>query len=301
MCIIAAKPAGVPMPDQQTINLMWLHNPDGAGLMYPTAGGVQIRKGYMTKQSFESAITDLARTIDLTATPIVMHFRIRTHGETNAACTHPFPITDSVGALTRLRVKADVGLAHNGIINSVTPRKGLSDTMEYIASQLAPLKRMVPDFMSNKDAQLMIQNSIGYSKLAIMDKSGKIYTIGNFIKDKGVLYSNDSFRAYNSRISSWAAWDSCMADLTPWDAPVSEPTIEDVPLMWLDNGSYVLTNDGEIVDGEYLMLSEDNKVYYYDFEQDCAVNMPDATAWTPSGLPARFELEEAEIVPAMID
>ena len=38
MCIIAAKPAGVNMPDDKILENMWNRNDDGAGFMYAVAG-----------------------------------------------------------------------------------------------------------------------------------------------------------------------------------------------------------------------------------------------------------------------
>ena len=34
MCIIAAKPAGIKMPTEEQLEIMWFHNPDGSGIMY---------------------------------------------------------------------------------------------------------------------------------------------------------------------------------------------------------------------------------------------------------------------------
>ena len=56
MCIIAAKPAGVKMPDPETIRRMWYANHDGAGFMYAHDGKVKIEKGFMRLTDFESAL-----------------------------------------------------------------------------------------------------------------------------------------------------------------------------------------------------------------------------------------------------
>ena len=44
MCIIAAKPAGIALPNAETIETMWYANPDGAGFMYAHDGKVVIEK-----------------------------------------------------------------------------------------------------------------------------------------------------------------------------------------------------------------------------------------------------------------
>ena len=64
MCIIAIKPAGVKLPKGDTLETMWINNDDGAGLMYPRDGKVEIYKGYMTYKSFSKALKALKREID---------------------------------------------------------------------------------------------------------------------------------------------------------------------------------------------------------------------------------------------
>ena len=127
MCIIAAKAAGIPMPNRERIKTMWDGNRDGAGLMYVENGQVRIEKGFMKYKDFTKVLDRLEKRLDLTATPVVMHFRITTHGGTKPENCHPFPITDNVGALKKLTITTDLGVAHNGII-PISPRKGISDT-----------------------------------------------------------------------------------------------------------------------------------------------------------------------------
>lgn len=191
MCIIACKPVGTQFPDEATIDNMWNNNPDGAGMMWAEGGHVHIRKGFMTLGDFKNFLTEFAKTHDTTATPCVLHFRIQTHGGVNPECTHPFPVKESESALKRLEFDTDVGVAHNGII-PITPRKGLSDTMEYISSQLAYMKRINKRFYAKKLWRRLIESAIE-SKMAFLDSKGKIYTIGNFITARGMVYSNTSY------------------------------------------------------------------------------------------------------------
>jgi hypothetical protein len=195
MCIIAAKPANAPMPDAERIRNMWHSNPDGAGFMYARDGRVRIEKGFMTLDALTDRLDALGKELDLTKNALVLHFRITTHGGTKPENCHPFPVSDSIGVLQKLKTSARIGVAHNGIID-ISPRtKGISDTMEYIASQMAPLSRFCPEFYHNKDAMLMIKNAID-SKMAIMDSAGNLYTIGAFNTYEGVEYSNYSYEDY---------------------------------------------------------------------------------------------------------
>lgn len=215
MCIIACKPIGIDMPDTETITNMWYSNPYGAGFMYNHDGRVHIEKGYMSLDKYLEAIDRLSKKLDLTKTGVVMHFRITTHGGTKPENTHPFPVSDSLPLLKKLKCSTKLGVAHNGIID-ISPRsKDISDTMEYVMSQLAPLSRALPDFYRNKDAMLMVKNAIE-SKMAFLTPDGTIYTIGDFNVGKGILYSNHSYESYwySKRYGKFSVWDR---DADTWD------------------------------------------------------------------------------------
>lgn len=302
MCIIAAKAAGVPMPSRDTIRNMWDANRDGAGLMYVEKGQVRIEKGFMKYKDFTKVLDRLEKRLDLTATPVVMHFRITTHGGTKPENTHPFPISDNVGALKKLTVTTDVGVAHNGIIHSVDPRKGISDTMEYIASQLAPLKKALPRFYENKNAMLLVKNAIE-SKMVFLTKDGKLYTIGDFTKDGGMLYSNTSYKGYVSRFRNFTfgnygldEWETYTGydyagkttHFDPKKSKITQPEAEIRNLMWLDDGDYIITPEGDMYEGFVNLIDENGTVYEYDWDDDCATPMPGAEAKSAEGLPVRY-------------
>ena len=303
MCIIAAKPAGIEMPHRDTIRNMWDANPDGAGLMYVENGKVQIEKGFMKYKSFVKALDRLEKKVDTKKTPIVMHFRIMTHGGVNPECTHPFPITDSIGALKKIRTSSDIGVAHNGIITSVAPRKGISDTMEYIATQLAPLKRALPKFYENKDARLLIQNAIE-SRMAFLTDKGKIYTIGDFFTDKGILYSNTSYKGRTFRYSAWGCYglgedyedDWNGYNPAPWHGAKTTPAPAQYKAMnWLDDECYVDIN-GTLYEGTDFLIDMCGRVYEYEYTGDYAVLVPGASAYTAENLPVHFDESCADIV-----
>lgn len=264
MCVIAAKAAGVEMPTEDEIESMWFKNSDGAGLMYAANGKVHIEKGFMKLQEFKDKLAELDKKLDLKSRSVVLHFRITTHGGTSPENTHPFPISDSVGMLKKHKLITTLGVAHNGIIN-ITPRKGISDTMEYIAGQLAPLARAVPDFYKNKDLLQMIANATT-SKLAFLDGKGKIVTVGEFYEHNGVKYSNRSYESYyNWRDFNWDEWDyACWKKHTGTDMVTRK-------LMWLseDKGEYVInTFNGKVVDGEFA-IDAGGCLYEYDYNLDC--------------------------------
>lgn len=209
MCIIACKPVGLEMPIEKVITNMWTSNPDGTGIMYSHNGKVEIEKGFMKLDDFLTALDRLDKRVNLKQCGVVMHFRIATHGGTCPENTHPFPISSSISVLKKLKITTDVGVAHNGIISISTRSRDISDTMEYIASQLAPLKAALPRFWENKDALLLVKNAIA-SKMAFLDGKGNIRTVGDFTEDEGMLYSNGSYKdTYwkNAGWSSYYGWD----------------------------------------------------------------------------------------------
>ena len=195
MCIIAIKPAGIAMPDGDTIRNMWDNNHDGAGLMFATGKYVYIDKGYMRLKPLQKRLAKLASTIDITNTTVVLHFRIGTAGDISEANTHPFPVYTNIAQLQEVTQKAPIACAHNGIIPILTSRHDISDTMEYITKQLALLYQCCPTFYQHKEALKMIENATD-SKWVFLLPNGCFYTVGYFQHDKGILYSNSSYEPY---------------------------------------------------------------------------------------------------------
>lgn len=190
MCIIVAKPAGIQCPSLETLETCFNANPDGAGLMWADGDQVRIIKGFMEFDEFASTLKALG---DVTNTGLVMHFRITTHGGTRPECCHPFPLTDDDTALRALDICAPLGVAHNGVIHGQATDATTSDTMAYIRDVLAPLQRMTGDLLASDDAMTVVESTVG-SKLAFLEPDGAITTVGDFIEENGVFFSNSSFK-----------------------------------------------------------------------------------------------------------
>jgi len=284
MCIIAAKPAGKTMPKDKYINNMFNNNDDGAGLMYALDGKVHIEKGFMEKSDFLGKLKELDEKYGLTSLPLVMHFRITTHGGTKPENCHPFPVTDSIGMLQKLKCITDIGVAHNGVIDIRVRNKNISDTMEYIAGQLAPLKRAVPSFYKNKDLMQMVYNAID-SKMCILNSKGEMFFVGDFREEDGIKYSNGSYqydmtyRNYPCSTYGYANYYSDYGDYT-----IKE-------LMWLNEtkGEYVRDIDGEMYSGNEFAIDKDENLYYYDYEIGMFIPS-DGCAMTAEGTPLRFKM-----------
>jgi predicted glutamine amidotransferase len=262
MCIIAVKPAGIGLPDYEKIENMFFANPDGAGLMYTENGSVCIKKGFMTLSDLDDGLRHLEKQVNIKNTPIILHFRFSTGGGILPENTHPFPVVGDIYDLKKRQISCLLGMAHNGIIPGIKPRKGISDTMEYITSELAYIYQSNPCFYKEKDGKEFLLKRTN-SKLAFLDKNGNIETVGHFIADGGVLYSNDSYKSYNYSTKD---------------------------LMWLNSADHLIVDkDNKILDAaDYYLIDGDGSVYEYDFYLKCALKIVDAFAITLDGKEATF-------------
>lgn len=296
MCIIAAKPAGVDMPSINTLENMWFNNDDGGGFMYALSGCVYIEKGFMKYEDVQQRLDELAVKHDLKALPMVMHFRITTHGGTKPENCHPFPITDSIGILKKLKLKTKLGVAHNGII-PIEPRKGISDTMEYIASQLAPLSKASPRFYKNKYFMQMIDSATG-GKLAFLAGDGKIYTVGRFVEDNGIMYSNDSYKY----CKSWRNFTYGSFDEDYWELNNGIIDYKIKNVMWLDEnkGEFAISPEGVLMFSDECAIDSSSKVYVYNYDEDALELYPGARAYNSDNMNLKFNPNSPLVVQEIV-
>ena len=275
MCIIAIAPAGVPLPTTDVVCNMWDNNPDGAGFMYAKDGRVCIEKGYMKLKRLLKRLAQLEAEIDTTAATVVLHFRVGTHGSNNAANTHPFPVTDNLKPLRALSCRTDLGVAHNGVI-PIKIRKGedISDTMEYIASELTPLRSLNPEFFKLDAGISLVERT--NSKFVFLTPGGEFFTIGGFIHDGGMLYSNHTFESWEDLCmdSGWfknVRNKSTKKDTKIWEKEGIEKYEEEecVSAVWLNPETEgVMLADGKLIDAYWCMMDDMGNIYDYDNATD---------------------------------
>jgi len=191
MCIICVSPKGTRQPSVSTIRAMFRHNPHGAGYMVARKGKVEISKGYMYVEDLLSAL----RAEHFTARDsVVYHFRISTQAGVNPEMTHPFPLSNRLEHMKALDVVCRCGVAHNGVIRLTSDpnNKEYSDTALFVANYLSGIIRRPEDLRDEKLLQVI--HRLAGSKLAIMDKNGYIATVGEFINEHGLLFSNPSYQ-----------------------------------------------------------------------------------------------------------
>ena len=198
MCIIVAKNAGIPMPSTEILHNCFNNNPDGAGFMLAAKNSVYGFKGLMTFEEFTDELARAEKRFGkLDKLPVVLHFRITTHGSSVAGNTHPFPLKSGYREMRKTQWCADQGFAHNGIILQTSndpdiKKHKVSDTMVFAKKYAAPIAKYAS--IASDPALLDMLYEIADSKLCFLNKKGKIATRGDFVEQDGVLYSNTSFR-----------------------------------------------------------------------------------------------------------
>ena len=275
MCIICAKPQGAKLPTEETLRAMFTHNPHGAGFMYARNGRVEIRKGFMTYADFTQALRHTLDVIGEDAS-LVMHFRITTHGGTCPENTHPFPMTADIAEMRRTSSSARVGVAHNGIIRTVTPRTAdVSDTMEFIASVLTPVARKNPSWYNVPRTVRNIEKCINGSRLAVMLASGEIVRIGTWIEHDGCWYSNDSYETVDKRWVVAPQTDtSCKSAYSlrlPWERDARIYAY----LMPLGSRDTIEDERGDKLSGDWFAIDKSRRVYAIDIDE-CIAYLTDA-------------------------
>lgn len=124
--------------------------------------------------------------------PVVYHFRISTQAGGLPSMTHPFPLTKDIGNCEKLDLRCPCGVAHNGIIHlTSTGSKRYSDTALFITEYMSHIIHKKADL--EDPAIIKILEILTESKLAILDGMGDITTVGQFVNDKGLLFSNYSY------------------------------------------------------------------------------------------------------------
>lgn len=189
------------MPSKEILRRCWENNPDGAGYAFNTDNIVCIKKGFMTFDAFWNSISKAQKQYDFKNRGVLIHFRIATHGGVIPAMTHPFPIVDDNGALSKLEYVSDYAVIHNGIISLTGAKahseKAMSDTAVFIRDYLTKIAQNRQWFKRRANMEL-IEKLID-SKMAILNSRGEIINTSGFTEDGGVLYSNSTYKDYRQR------------------------------------------------------------------------------------------------------
>lgn len=180
------------MPSKKTLLNCYNNNPDGCGFMYNDNDKVVIKKGFF---NFEDFYKTLNKVDDLKSKDVVMHFRIATSGGINKEKCHPFVLSDRDDLLNSTSLLSKYGVCHNGVLSKyVYKGSSLSDTQNFIKDALYPLYKLNNRVFYDARVRHLLDDYIGTSKLAIMNKSD-LFLIGDYTTDNdGIKYSNTSYQ-----------------------------------------------------------------------------------------------------------
>lgn len=183
MCIMAIIPKDAALPDEATLRRCWQRNSDGGGIAWNDAANhIQIVK----HQNVESFIKNIqaVRKANAYAT-ILIHMRLATHGAKNVENTHPFTIKN--GSV----------FAHNGVISQYSSNKDKSDSRLFGEDIL---DNLTLEEMRNETIATLIENYIGFNKVAILNKDGSyiIYNKSKGEQDGLIWWSNTGYKDYTS-------------------------------------------------------------------------------------------------------
>lgn len=274
MCIIVVKKENIAFPNKKTLQNCFDNNPDGAGFMYAVNNIVNISKGYETFNKFWKDLQAVRKEYGDNI-PYILHFRISTQAHGRMDCTHPFPLSPKMADLRQLKCKTNIGIAHNGII-SLTSTWGYgktitySDTMQFITDYLSLIIEN-KDYYKDSNKMKLIERLCD-SKLAIMDYTGHIELIGDgFIDDKGIVYSNSSYKERKLKVYTAPATSSS----SNWTYGGKNSYYKNVEVVDF-NKDYSIADEKDEWDNDYYDEYEkyfDDKTGLYNFTTlDCPVS-----------------------------
>lgn len=168
MCVICYKPAGVDMPDLETLRQAASFNRDGFGFCTPNSS---------FKTLFFGRFIERLKTVSKD-TPCLIHCRWATQGSVKTANCHPFKDEES-----------GVYFMHNGVLYA-KERNDMTDSEINFRDFVAPA---INQFGYGSDKADEVINLVrGSSRFAIM-KGSDVRLYGDFIERDGCYYSNLRF------------------------------------------------------------------------------------------------------------
>jgi len=206
MCVAIVKPPDVDFP-KELFEAAWKKNPHGGGFMYARDGRVVVEKGFMTLDEMMKAYEN--HKLHFGSSPVVLHFRIKSHGLIEPAQTHPFVINDRLA------------FVHNGTISIEIPKSSKnSDTMEF---NDRVLKKLPPNFIRDPVTMELIRGYVDPSRLVFLDGEGNVTIVNEesgYRDPQGRWHSNDgALAAVDPAYQSEAFYD--ILD-TRWDPDITK-------------------------------------------------------------------------------
>lgn len=169
MCVIIYKPAGVELPATDIMEKAHKANPHGCGLVSPS-----VKYKGMQFTTFMKRYSQCKK-----EEPLLIHFRLATHGSIRRANSHPFYDKGT-----------DTYFMHNGVLHEVETHNDRTDSECAFRSMIVPKIKLygLHDWRFSK----FIYGMIGASKFAFM-QCDRVHIFGDFIPLGRCYYSNIRF------------------------------------------------------------------------------------------------------------
>lgn len=214
MCLMITKPSAVTIK-REHLEKAFENNSHGAGFSVATGGRVKTFKPYW---KFDEFYRDYI-VWELAMTPILIHFRLATHGSRNKENTHPHQLCDRMS------------MAHNGIITKCKCVGDESDTRAFIRENVKPLIKIDEGRLPmgathpavTEDKLKEYDDLIGASKLAFLNAAGMFFHVNKKAghEHEGCWWSNDSYKRdrYTYTQSDYVGYQYARGTQfnTPWD------------------------------------------------------------------------------------
>ena len=183
MCLLILQERGSTI-EEQSLSNAFQANRDGVGYSYIKEDRMVTKKFRDYKKFLKGYNSDIANFGY--QSPFLLHFRLTTHGTNKGTFNvHPF------------KVREGLMFAHNGVISDVDDDKKLSDTQVFNRDIL---QKLPTNFLMETAMIKLIEGFIGSSKLVFLNVDGSYDIINESLGhwDKGVWYSNSSYKSYSN-------------------------------------------------------------------------------------------------------
>jgi hypothetical protein len=203
MCIIHALKKGTEKNTDEVFKFITqgsISNSRGSGFMFKRNGEskVNINKGYFKVEDLIEAIKAENLGVD---DELVVHHRIPTGGNVDAANTHPFVISKKHDEVIMLKGVTDKPcLAHNGVFRGISLYEKLdkdySDTYTF-SRYILSNKNVMNLFLTDRDLfETILDDIIGSDKLALLFPDRDMELVGKWVEDNGYFHSNSGYKSY---------------------------------------------------------------------------------------------------------
>ncbi len=177
MCLIIVQMGQQPI-DYEDLELMRASNPHGIGVMFSYKKRLVVQKYLNDFSKFYKNYLKIRHT---SGTPIVLHFRMATHGNNGIENTHPF------------FVNPNLAFCHNGIIASMPRDNTKSDTRLF--NEII-LQKLPPNFCFQEGILKSLELAIRTDKIVFLDNLGRIVFLNERLGhwENDIWYSNSFWK-----------------------------------------------------------------------------------------------------------